>query len=161
MFNITNLILHLYYCSCFILSLCLTELLTDIYLAIPFCLTIGHSILKEGNFGSVLHLRYPHPRTPTRPHTHIYTHNIHTHTPCTFLDWNCYRCPLCQIFLAGLFYREGQGFSTDCSCGVWCRRLSTCLLYVSPSFGKIVLNDSWFVSLTWYNTHFSLSLFCV
>ena len=33
------------------------------------------------------------------------------------------------------------GFATDCPCGVWCRGLTTCLLYVVPLFGNLVWND--------------------
>ena len=29
-----------------------------------------------------------------------------------------------------------SGFAINCACGVWCRRLTTCLLYVGPLFGK-------------------------
>ena len=38
------------------------------------------------------------------------------------------------------------GYSTvDCqACGVWCRGLTTCLLYVGPIFGNLVWNDSGF-----------------
>ena len=45
-------------------------------------------------------------------------------------------------------YRGVLGFATDCPCGVWCRGLTTCLLYVGPLFGNLVENDSRFVSLT-------------
>ena len=31
-------------------------------------------------------------------------------------------------------YRGVPGFATDCRCGVWCRGLTTCLLYVGPLF---------------------------
>ena len=37
-----------------------------------------------------------------------------------------------------LFYRGVPGFATDCPCGVWCRGLTTCLLYVGPLFGNLV-----------------------
>ena len=47
-----------------------------------------------------------------------------------------------------IFYRVVPGFVTDCPCGVWCRGLTTCLLYVSPLFGNLVQNESRFVSLT-------------
>ena len=33
-------------------------------------------------------------------------------------------------FPTRIFYREVPGFATDCPCGVWCRGLTTCLLYV-------------------------------
>ena len=49
---------------------------------------------------------------------------------------------------ASIFYRGAPGFATDCPCGVRCRGLTTCLLYVGPLFGNLVLNDSRFVSLT-------------
>ena len=65
---------------------------------------------------------------------------------------------LCVIFKfpTRIFYRRVPGFATDCPCGVWCRRLTTCLLYVGPPFGILVWNDSGYVSLTqwWYFFHF-------
>ena len=36
------------------------------------------------------------------------------------------------------FYRGVQGFASDCPCGVWCRGLTTCLLYVGPLFENLV-----------------------
>ena len=41
---------------------------------------------------------------------------------------------LCVIFkfLSRIFCRRVPGFATDCACGVWCRGLTTCLLYVGP-----------------------------
>ena len=50
-------------------------------------------------------------------------------------------------FLTRIFYRGVPGFATDCPCGVWCRRLTTCLLYVGPIFGNLFENDSKFVSM--------------
>ena len=57
------------------------------------------------------------------------------------------------------FYRRVSGFANDCLCGVWCRELTTCLLYVGPPFGNRFLN-SWAVGFdimdfkctlsTWY-----------
>ena len=35
-------------------------------------------------------------------------------------------------FPTRIFYRGVPGFATDCPCGVWCRGLTTCLLYVGP-----------------------------
>ena len=49
-------------------------------------------------------------------------------------------------FPISIFYRGVPGFATDCACGVWCRWLTICLLYVDPLFGKLILNDSWFAS---------------
>ena len=41
---------------------------------------------------------------------------------------------LCLIFKfpSRIFCRRVPGFATDCPCGVWCRGLTTCLLYVGP-----------------------------
>ena len=47
-----------------------------------------------------------------------------------------------------IFYRGFSGFATDCPCGVWCRRLTTCLLYIGPLFRNRLLNNSWAVGLT-------------
>ena len=33
-----------------------------------------------------------------------------------------------------ILYRGVSGFATDWPCGVWCRELTTCLLYVGPLF---------------------------
>ena len=35
-------------------------------------------------------------------------------------------------FSTRIFYGGVPGFATDCHCGVWCRGLTTCLLYVGP-----------------------------
>ena len=47
-----------------------------------------------------------------------------------------------------IFWRGVSGFATDCPCSVWCRGLTTCLLYVGPLFGNRPLNKSWAVGLT-------------
>ena len=47
-----------------------------------------------------------------------------------------------------IVYRGVSGFATDCPCGVWCRGLTTCLLYVCPLFVNRLLNNSWAVGLT-------------
>ena len=61
----------------------------------------------------------------------------------------CRRTPLCHISLLNLHILQGvSGLATDCSCGVWCRGLTTCLLYVGPLFGNRLLNNSWAVALT-------------
>ena len=39
-------------------------------------------------------------------------------------------------FSIRIFYRRVPDFATDCPCGVWCRGLTTCLLYVGPLFGN-------------------------
>ena len=41
---------------------------------------------------------------------------------------------VCVIFKfpSRIFCRRVPGFATDCPCGVWCRGLTTCLLYVGP-----------------------------
>ena len=41
-------------------------------------------------------------------------------------------------FPTRIFYRGVPGFANDCPCGVWCRELTTCLLYVGPHFGNVV-----------------------
>ena len=43
-----------------------------------------------------------------------------------------------------IFYRGVSYFTTVCPCGVWCRGLTTCLLYVGPLFGNRLLSNSWF-----------------
>ena len=65
-------------------------------------------------------------------------------------------------FSTSIFYRRVPGFATDCPCGVWCRGLTTCLLYVGPRFGKkIVWNDSGFAILTSQKINFSVFLLFV
>ena len=39
-------------------------------------------------------------------------------------------------FFIRILYRGVPGFAIDCPCGVWCRGLTTCLLYVRPLFWK-------------------------
>ena len=48
-------------------------------------------------------------------------------------NWACFGL-LCVIFKfpSRIFCRRVPGFATDCPCGVWCRGLTTCLLYVGP-----------------------------
>ena len=61
-----------------------------------------------------------------------------------------------SIYWTIIFYRGVSGFATDCPCGVWCRGLTTCLLYVGPLFGYLLLNNSWAVGLTCWivNSHY-------
>ena len=47
-----------------------------------------------------------------------------------------------------IFYRGVSRFAIDCPCGVWCRGLTTCLLFVGPFFLNRLLNNSWAVGLT-------------
>ena len=69
------------------------------------------------------------------------------HSPW-ILDWTCYLRSLYVMFTfpTGIFYRGVPGFATDCHCGVWCRGLTTYLLYVDLLFGNLVWNDSSFVN---------------
>ena len=55
-----------------------------------------------------------------------------------------------STFPTKILYRGVSGIATDCPCGVWCRELTTCLLYVDQLFGKstFVQNYSRLVSLT-------------
>ena len=59
-----------------------------------------------------------------------------------------------STFPTKMFYGGVPDFATDCPCGVWCRVLTTCLLYVGPRFENLVWNDSGFVSLTKRKTTF-------
>ena len=40
------------------------------------------------------------------------------------------------IFSTRIFYTEIPCFTSNCLCGVWCRRVITCLMYVGPLFGN-------------------------
>ena len=51
-------------------------------------------------------------------------------------------------FPTKIFYMGVPGFETDCPCGVWCRGLTICLLYVGGLFENLLENGSRFVSLT-------------
>ena len=64
-------------------------------------------------------------------------------------------------FSTGIFHRLVSDVATDFPSGVWCRGLTTGLLYVCPLFGNLVWNDSGFVSMTWWKTTFSLYLIMV
>ena len=44
----------------------------------------------------------------------------------------------CLHSLTRILYRGVPGFATDCPCGVWCRGLTICPLYVGPLFGNLV-----------------------
>ena len=62
-------------------------------------------------------------------------------------------------FMSHIAYSAGRGFSgytTDCPCGVLCREITTCLLYVGPLFRNRRLNNNGAVGLTWWivNRHF-------
>ena len=57
-----------------------------------------------------------------------------------------------------IFCRGVSGFATDCSCDVWCRGLTTCLLLVGPPFRNRFLNTSWAVGLTYWIVY--LHFFC-
>ena len=61
-----------------------------------------------------------------------------------------------SIYSTKIFYMGVSGFATDCPCGVWCRGLTTGLLYVGPLFGHLLLNNSWAVGLTCWivNSHY-------
>ena len=52
------------------------------------------------------------------------------------------------VFSTRTFYWRVMGFASDSPYGVWWYGSITCLLYAGPLFWKLVLNDSWFVSLT-------------
>ena len=58
-----------------------------------------------------------------------------------------------------IFCKGISGFATDCPYGVWCRGLTTCLLYVCPLLRNRLLNNGWAVGLTgWMVTlHFFLA----
>ena len=53
----------------------------------------------------------------------------------------------CSDFLLGYSPNEIQALLNDCLCGVWCRELTTCLLYVGPLFVNQVRNDRGLLSL--------------
>ena len=80
--------------------------------------------------------------------------------PCISVDWveQFAFWPLYVMitFHTRIFHRGVPGFATDCLCRVWSRGLTTCLLYVGPHFGNLALNDSGFVSLTWWKPTFLL-----
>ena len=61
-------------------------------------------------------------------------------------------------FPTRIFYRGAPGSATDCPCGVWCRGLTTCLLYVGPLFGNLVENDSRFINCTFFFNCFTYIL---
>ena len=75
-----------------------------------------------------------------------------SHLPGCFCPWTVFRNigPLyvtCS-YSTWIFCRGVSGFANDCPCGVWCRGLTTCLLYVGPPFGNRFLNNKWAVGLT-------------
>ena len=70
------------------------------------------------------------------------------HSPWV-LDWTGHlRTPYVMFkFPTRIFYGGVPGFAIGCPYGVWCRGLTTWLLYVGPLFGNLVENDSRFVCL--------------
>ena len=58
-----------------------------------------------------------------------------------------------------IFCRGVSGFATDCPCDVWCRGLTTCLLYVGQPFGNRFLNTSWAVGLTYWIVYLHFFVF--
>ena len=65
-------------------------------------------------------------------------------------------CHCIFIYTYAYFIRVLVIGCIDCPCGVWCRGLTTCLLYVDPLFGYLLLNNSWAVGLTCWivNSHY-------
>ena len=64
------------------------------------------------------------------------------------------------IFWTRILYRGVLGVEIDCSYGVWCRGLTSCLLYANP-FLHLVLNNSWSVSFTRRNFCFQCFFLCL
>ena len=64
------------------------------------------------------------------------------------LDWTCYHwTQLCSAFILKQDILRGVPcLLIDCPCGVCCLGLTNCVLHVTPCFGYLVLNKSWFVS---------------
>ena len=51
--------------------------------------------------------------------------------------WTEHVVIVCQIYVPIYDILQGNsGFATDCLCGIGCRGLTTCLLYVGPLFGN-------------------------
>ena len=78
--------------------------------------------------------------------THLFNTAIAQLTVCfcpvtSFLKIGLSRLPsdsfLSNVYSQRVFYKGVPGFATDCLCGVWCRGLTTCFLYVIPLFGKL------------------------
>ena len=63
------------------------------------------------------------------------------------------------IFSTKIFSWGCPGFATDCPCGVWCRALTTCLMYVCPLFRYLVWTHNGVVSLTLERTIFHCFIF--
>ena len=96
---------------------------------------------------------------------------VWTITHCLRLGHETMVCAVClSVFLLSdsyvkstfstrIFCRGVSGFATDCSCGVWCRGLTTSLLYVCPRFGNLSYTT---VGLpVWYNTKDFFSLLSI
>ena len=65
-------------------------------------------------------------------------------------------------------YKGVPGFAIDCSCGIWCRGLTACLLYVGPLFGNLARQVSFHyricLTLIFGNSPFNsrrLVIFCI
>ena len=44
------------------------------------------------------------------------------------------------IFSTRILYRVVSDFATDCPCGVWCRGVTTCFLYLGRLFGFLEIS---------------------
>ena len=57
-----------------------------------------------------------------------------------------------------IFCRGVSGFATDCSCGVWSRGLTTCLLHVGPPFGNRIFGFT-FLNILYFFKYFCTNIF--
>ena len=78
--------------------------------------------------------------------------------PLTFFQYNPRFLYIKFVFSITISFRGVPGFWTDDLCGVWNRGLTACLLHICPTFGDLVLQNSWSERLAWWMV---LRCFCV
>ena len=142
-------IVNILHCSfsCWWYTLYLLECLMYIYLYyrdIP-CNTIKMSILFIATFGILLYMVLDAPFYVNITPIWISSDTVYFNCFLTGHSLEYWIEPVTFgllyvvfTFPTRIFYRGVPGFATDCPCGVWCRGLATCLLYVGLLLGNPV-----------------------
>ena len=115
------------------------------YLPISFCINLLLLISRCRQCGSFLSVSASH--VPDHDTGTIKINNafiLEYWIDFSFMEPHCPKF----IFSNSIFHRDVPGSATDCPCRIWCRGLTTSLVYFSLLFGNIVWNNSWHASFT-------------